>query len=70
MRWLLSNASSKDTIDCSLKGKHDTKMFKNNLFIKRNRNYKSSKDIDCLLKGKCDTKMLKNDLFIKRNRNY
>ena len=30
MRWLLSNASSKDIIDCLLKGKRDTKMFKNN----------------------------------------
>ena len=52
----------KDIIDCLLKGKRDTKMFKSNLFVKRNRNYWSSKDIDCLLKGKRNTKMFKNDL--------
>ena len=39
MQWLLSNASSRDIIDCVQKGKSDTKMFKNDLFIKRNRNY-------------------------------
>ena len=38
MWWLLSNASSKDIIDCLQKGRSDTDMFKNDLFIKRNRN--------------------------------
>ena len=52
----------KDIIDCLLKGKRDTKMFKSNLLVKRNRKYWSSKDIDCLLKGKRNTKMFKNDL--------
>ena len=46
MRWLQSNVSSKDIIDILQKGNflNDTKMFKNDLFIKRNRYYEQKWD--------------------------
>ena len=58
MRWLQSNVSSKDIIDILQMGNflNDTKMFKNDLFIKRNRYYEQKWDTVVIFQKRKNTK--------------